>query len=373
MASGHINAIALNLRATPNGAIIGLLRQNCPVQILSQSGGWLEVDAKQDNATPHGWVSANYVTMDAAVAAPPATVVPVADDATHPVRQVNGSVIGPGGDPFGKAYHPDGFYVSGSTTLTAWLGVTTSPTGISPSSANVLQAVVNNEGHMEAVNSYDDAFLSFGLQQWTSGPGNTPGELAALLQEIRSLDPAAFQDCFGRYGLGVSLGAAAPGWPQTGFLSLAGNVLGTGDAKQVLRSPEWAYRFWRAGHVDSIRRAQADLAAQRIRLACGRETHNHPAGAWLTSEYGVALLLDEHVNRPGHVPGTVSTALDAMIANGVSDDPAAWGDAQEAELISRYIAQRNTTSMTNSAGRAQQIAKCVQQGMISDKRGSYRP
>jgi hypothetical protein len=384
MATGHVNAIALNLRATPNGAIIGLLRQNCPVDIVSQSAGWLEVDATQDNAALHGWVSAAYVVRDAGgavppatvvpiEAAPPATVVPIADDNTRPVRVVNDNIIGPAGETFGQVQHPAGFYVRGSTTLTAWLRVTTSATGISPSSANVLQAVINNEGHMEAVNSYDDAFLSFGLQQWTCGSGDDPGELPGLLQDIQALDSAAFQDCFGRYGLAVQLGPAAAGSVQTGFLSLGGNLLNTAAAKQALRSAEWAYRFWRAGHVDAVRRAQAGLAAHRIRLACGKEIRNHSAGAWLTSEYAVALLLDEHVNRPSHVPHTLSLALDEMIANGAGDDPTSWGDPLEAELIRRYIAQRNATTMTNSAGRAQQISKCLQQGMISDNRGSYLP
>jgi hypothetical protein len=370
MATGHVSAIALNLRATPGGNTIGLLRQNCRVDILSQSAGWYQVNASQDNATLHGWAAANFIAQDTASAVPPSTTVPIADDDTHPVRQENNNVIGPDGETFGHVQHPAGFYVFGSTTLTGWLHIATQATKISASSANVLQAVINNEGHMEAVNSYDAAFLSFGLQQWTNGAANDAGELAGLLQEIRALDQAVFQDCFGRYGLGVAEGLA--GSPPTGFLTLGGNVLNTADAKQTLRGATWAYRFWRAGHVDAVRRAQADLAAQRIGIACGKGVRGLTAGAWLTSEHGVALLLDEHVNRPGHVPGTLTAALDAMIADGAAADPTHWGDAQEAELIRRYIAQRNTTTMTNSAGRADQIARCVQQGLISGSRGSYR-
>ena len=371
MTMGRVNAIALNLRATPGGTAVGVLRQNCPVEILSQSAGWYQVNARQDGATLHGWVAANYVSLDTAGTIPPPTVVPIPDDATHAVTQVNNAVIAPDGQTFGYLWHPTGYYVPGTTSLTAWLSIAGTATGISPSSGNVLQAVINNEGHMEAVNSYDDAFLSFGLEQWTSGAGNEPGELAGLLQELRTLDPAAFQDCFGRYNLDVAPGLN--GSPPVGFLLLGGVELGTAAAKQVLRSADWAYRFWRAGHVESVRRAQANVAAQRIRIACSIEVRGRPAGAWMTSEQGVALVLDEHVNRPSDVRGTLTAAVDAMIAGGTSDDPAQWGDAQEAELIRRYIAQRNTTRMTDSAKRAEQIARCVQQGMISDRRGSYRP
>ena len=62
--------------------------------------------------------------------------------------------------------------------------------------------------------------------------------------------------------------------------------------------------------------------------------------AWL----GIALVLDEHVNRPGHVPGTLETAIGNLAGN---PDPTNWTDAQEGELIDLYIDARNDTNMTN--------------------------
>jgi hypothetical protein len=375
MATGHVDTIALNLRASAGGAIIAVLRQNCSVEILGQSAGWLNVRAVQDGTSLQGWASANFIKQDAVEVAPaPPAAVPIADDDAHPVRVEGNNVIGPGNGSFGVAQHPAGFFVQGTTTLAAWLRTTAVATGISPSSANVLQAVINNEGHMEAVNSYDNAFLSFGLMQWTSGSDSDPGELAGLLGGIQTSDPSSWHDCFGQYGLGTTVGPAAQGRLQVGFLSLNNAPLRTPGDKQVLRSAQWAYRFWRAGHVDSIRRAQADLAAERIRLVCGMTIPGRgTVGAWLTSEHGVALVLDEHINRPSHVPATLAKALDDMIAAGASNDPTTWTGAQEAELIRRYIAERNTTSMTGSAKRADQIAGCVLSGLIADTRGSYKP
>src|SRR5712671_188559 len=92
----------------------------------------------------------------------------------------------------------------------------------------------------------------------------------------------------------------------------------------------------------------------------------HPVGDWLRSEYGVALVLDEHVNRPGHVPGTLGAAINRLPG---PIDPASWGDADEAALIARYIDARNATTMTDPAPRADRIGKCVSGGSLSDKRG----
>ncbi len=71
MTTGHVTALALNVRASPNGAILNVLRQNCTVQILQRSDGWLNIAATQDGANIAGWVSADFVAE--APVPPPAT------------------------------------------------------------------------------------------------------------------------------------------------------------------------------------------------------------------------------------------------------------------------------------------------------------
>lgn len=303
-----------------------------------------------------------------AVARSAPLALPIADDAQHRVTVDDGHAITPDGKPFAVA-RKLGFMVTGATGIADFIAAhPESGADISPSALRALEAVMANEGRLEAVNSYDDSFLSFGIMQWTAGTDGHNGELASLLARIQRTDPAAFQECFGRFGLGA---AAAEGAP-TGSLSLDGKPLASAAGKAPLRKPEWTYRFWRAGHHPVICRCQIDHAAGRIGRFIHDAVHGHPLGAWLTSELGIALLLDEHVNRPGHVPDTLETALGALIAAGaVSADPADWGQAQEDQLIARYVAVRATTSMTHSGARATRLSDLVQQGKLSAARHSF--
>jgi hypothetical protein len=373
MAIGSVTAVALNLRASPDGAVTGILRHNCRVQIVGRSDGWLNVSATQDDANLSGWVSASFVALDAPTpAAPVPAVPPLADDDNHRVTVQGNRAIGPGGDVFATR-QPQGFYSAGRTPLVQWLAQISGSPGLSPSVMRVLQAVSANEGDLEAVNSYDNAFMSFGLQQWTLGTEDNAGELPALLEKLKSTDRATFDDCFGRYGLDVELQPGIPSALRTGYLKLNGTPVNSVADKNTLRSKEWAYRYWRAGHFEGVRSCQAALATERIQIALAKVINNRPISEWLTSEHGVALLLDEHVNRPGHVPGTLQQAVDEMLRTGISATPEQWGDDKEAELIHRYVLARDDTPMTDPDGRARKIAAFVQHGALSDTRGSFKP
>ena len=350
MAQGRVTATGLNLRDAPQGAIIGQLHQGDRVSILDSKDGWMSVSASIAGAAKTGWVSAQFI---APLGPPPA------DDPTRPVTVAGAKAIGPDGRSFASAHGP-GFVTFGMTTLARWLADDPSDLALSPSVIRVVQAVSHNEGKLEAVNSYDNSFLSFGMFQWTAGAADHVGELAGLLDLIGRRSTAVFQDCFGRYGLGVA----------GGFLTLSGAPLKAAADKEQLRAAEWAYRFWRAGQDATVRACELELAAARIPGFLRLAVSGHSVGDWLSSEYGVALVLDEHVNRPGHVPGTLRTAIQEM---GQGADPANWADDEEAALIERYIAARNATSMTDPAQRAIAIGDCVHAGELSDHRGSFVP
>jgi hypothetical protein len=95
-------------------------------------------------------------------------------------------------------------------------------------------------------------------------------------------------------------------------------------------------------------------------------------GDYISSEYGIALLLDQHVNRPSHVPGTLARAVAQLVAQLGGDTPQTWADAQEARLINLYLQQRALTSMTNSDARAKSILQAVNAGLASNHRGSFQ-
>lgn len=330
-----------------------------------------------DNAMPGtGPGVAAAIPPVAAGAVPAATAavpdipaaLPIADDLNHPVTANDRNAMAPDGQPF-AARVKLGFRSVGTTAVDTYIARTPGAgAGISPSVLRALAAVMQNEGKLEAVNSYDNAFLSFGIMQWTAGSGDGEGELAPLLARLKRSDPATFQACFGRYGLDTT---AQPD-RMYGRMVRDGRELKAANDKAFLRSADWAYRFWRAGHHPSVREAQVAHAGGRIARFADNPVHGHPLRSWCSSELAMALLLDQHVNRPGHVPGTLETALGRLLAAGnVPADPVQWHDADEKRLIDRYIIDRAATSMTHSDKRASALFQLAKAGKLATSRHSF--
>ncbi|MEI9903430.1 MAG: SH3 domain-containing protein [Asticcacaulis sp.] len=362
MATVQVTATSLNLHIGGSGSalVIGSLPHNTRLTVLPDSTTlWLHVTTQGENPARTGWVSAGYTQ---AVADP----LPPADDATHKVTVSGQNALGPDGAVFAHAYKL-GFYTYGSTSLQAWLDGGAATGGLSASALRTLRAVCQNEGKLEAVNSYDNAFISFGMVQWTLGQGAEAGELAALLTLLKADAPAVFQDCFGRYGLDLPAPATV-----TGYVSLAGKTLKTAAAKAPLRTAEWAYRFWRSGFSTDMRTAELKLAGSRFARFSALPALGHTVGQWMSSEHAMALMLDEHINRPGNVPKTLVTALTKLYPGG-PPNPAGFSDQDEARLIAQYLLARAKTTMTDSDKRALAIAEACHRGELSTTRGSFKP
>ena len=366
MTQGVVTVQGLRLRDGPDGAVVAPnLDKGVRVEMLESKAGWTRINT----LTPPvrgGWVSGQFLSPAVAVAAPapPAPAPPpMPDDADHPVRVAEGKAISPDGRPFASVYK-GGFYTIGRTSLAGWLSGNPPPAAVKPSAVRVVRAVSANEGLLEAINSYDNCYMSIGLFQWTCGPAGDAGELPALLAALKRSSPGAFQDCFGRYGLDVRAGDATT---TTGHLVLDGVVLNTAARKLQLRSAQWAYRFWRAGHHHDMRGCQLSFAADRMARFLDARVAGVAIRRWFTSEHGVALVLDQHVNRPGHVPGALAVA----VANIGATDPSDWKTADEARLIAAYVLARKATTMTDPIKRAERIADAVNQTMLSAARGSF--
>ena len=93
---------------------------------------------------------------------------------------------------------------------------------------------------------------------------------------------------------------------------------------------------------------------------------------YVTSEYGVALILDQHVNRPGHVPRTIAKAVAQLVEELGADRPQEWTNEEEQELLEICVRLRAATSMTDSDKRADNVRKAVAAGLASDRRGLYQ-
>ncbi len=304
--------------------------------------------------------------------APRAAAAPGAP-APAPVRLDGDHALTPDGVRFAKRFRK-GLFTSGSTSIAQFVqSHRASFPGISPSLLRVMEAVSANEGKLEAVNTWDDSFMTFGVFQWTAGRDGSRGELAALLDRLARENGAVFAELFGRHGLRVQGVTAAPGTTPMGTLVLDGRSLDTAEKKERLRTLEWAYRFWLAGHHEAMRVVQIKQAMDRLGIFYRSAKHQiggRPVADYVTSEAGVALLLDQHVNRPGHVPKTLAAAV-AELPKKLAAKPGGWKDKHERDLLERYLELRAATTMTDSDKRAQVVLDAVSRGVISNRRGSF--
>jgi len=283
--------------------------------------------------------------------------------------------VAPDGTRFAKRFR-SGVFTMGDTSIVDFVKATPAAFADVPQSlVDVIEAVSQNEGRLEAVNTWDDSFMTFGAFQWTAGASNQRGELGALLDRLKRESPDVFEQLFGQHGLDVRNVLAGPpaneGVTPVGALVLDGEPLDAADKKERLRTLDWAYRFWLAGHDGTMRTVEVKQAMDRVSIFYRSSKHainGHLIADYVKSEVGVALLLDQHVNRPGHVPRTLAAAVQQVNAPA---DPAVWTDDHERDLVHTYIELRAATSMTDSDKRAQNVLEAAARGLVSTRRGSF--
>jgi len=243
---------------------------------------------------------------------------------------------------------------------------------VTQSEINVMIAVAENEGNLDAINTWDNAFLSFGLFQWTAGTGSAKGELPALLARIKAEDRDLFDKYCGQHGLDVV--GVTPG-PVYGYFSLRGTPIKTPASKAQLRQAPWAFYFWLAGQDPAVQAMEIKHAMGRLDQFYNTERYKvdkkYRVSELVTSEYGVGLILDNHVNRPAYVKACLAKAL----AQTELRNPGEWGTEEERMLIDAYLKIRVTygkSPMTDAEKRARVTKKYLTDGIISDRRGSFK-
>jgi peptidoglycan hydrolase-like protein with peptidoglycan-binding domain len=243
---------------------------------------------------------------------------------------------------------------------------------VTQSEINVMIAVAENEGNLDAINTWDNAFLSFGLFQWTAGTGSAKGELPALLARIKAEDRDLFDKYCGQHGLDVV--GVTPG-PVYGYFSLRGATIKTPATKEQLRQAPWAFYFWLAGQDPAVQAMEIKHALGRLDQFYSTERYKvddkYLVSELVTSEYGVGLILDNHVNRPAYVKACLAKAL----AQTELRNPREWGTKEERMLIDAYLKIRVTygkSPMTDAEKRARVTKKYLTNGIISDRRGSFK-
>lgn len=357
--TGTVIPDGLNLRGTAGGAILRVLPKGTRVDVIEDLGDFLKVKAFGQT----GFVKASLINR-----------LLSSGDGFH---FENGKAVAPDGTVFGTKFKL-GIFNFGETSIRSFVGANPQAfPNLSQSRLRVMSAVSANEGRLEAINTWDSAFLTFGCFQWTVGADNAAGELPAMVNQLKQSDAAAFEELLGQFGLDIDSVSSPAGSTPTGFFSLHGKpVKSAADKEAKLRTLEMAFRFFKAGQDQRLRVVEVEYAAARIDLFYRDPNHlikKRFIGDYVSSEFGVALVLDEHVNRPAHVPRTLSGAVDEFIAATGKTDPATWTDADEAGLLNLYIQRRSTSGMTDSDKRAKAVRDAVAAGLASAARGSFQP
>ena len=242
---------------------------------------------------------------------------------------------------------------------------------LSSSEINTLMATSQNEGNLDSINTWDNCYLSWGMFQWTLGPLGEAGELPALLKLIKEKQPAAFKTFFGDFGIDI-----APSTGNiTGFITLNNVAQNTDARKKAFRNNNWSLRFALAGKNPAICAVQVLHAINRFNrfyFVKDVDFAGLSINDMLGSEYAASLLIDQHVNRPGHVKAVVAAALKQ---SGITAHQLANGtDADELKVINKYLAIRKgfgKSPMTHSDIRAKVVKNFLDRGLISATKRSF--
>lgn len=255
-------------------------------------------------------------------------------------------------------------FINNNTALLATLN-------LSSSEINTLLATSQNEGNLDSINTWDACYLSWGMFQWTMGQLTDAGELPALLKLIKDKQPVAFKTYFGDFGIDIASATS----DVTGFITLNNVVQNTDARKTAFRNNNWALRFALAGKEPAICAVQVLHAINRFNrfyFVKDADFGGFSINDMLSSEYAASLLLDQHVNRPGHVKAVVAEALSQT---GITPQQLAVStDADELKVINKYLAIRKTfgkSPMTNSDTRAKVVKNFLDKGLIKATKKSF--
>lgn len=261
---------------------------------------------------------------------------------------------------------------------------------VTPSERAVISRMSASEGRLDAVQGYDNQIISAGAMQKTVNPQGT-GELPRQVWDFKEANPEKYQTLFADKGWTVE--RVKPGNTEDSFalrLTVDGKTLTPRETADYIKDREnpdhWTKALdpmQKAGRDPDFQTQQIKDFQSRLRVATSvipaGPNYTKPAGDYVTSEQGAALLLDHHVNRPAHVDNAFGLALDRFYAANpkVSRDPADWTAEQreqyEPAILSNYQATRelkyNGSAMTDADKRAARIVD--PSSPLSAKPGSF--
>jgi hypothetical protein len=241
------------------------------------------------------------------------------------------------------------------------------------SAERVIYAIAKNEGGTDgksggynAINTYDDAAMSVGLFHWNRV------WLWDLLNKYKKGSPDGFDRLFVQKGLNIE------GTDNKSKKFVVDDVSYTADTDvpgepSGLRRLKLTYLFLRAAEDRAFQEAQRDCAKDWLDIVLDKTIRDKIIKDYITSEHGIALVLDVSVYRgrnSTHIKGMVNHAIDKVLNKNIADTPANWNDAVEQDIIDALVYYRsNRIERKNDMDRRTDE---INNANLSKKRNSFK-
>ncbi|WP_324711338.1 SH3 domain-containing protein [Pseudomonas citronellolis] len=234
----------------------------------------------------------------------------------------------------------------------------------------IICVMTENEGKIEAVQSYDSEIITAGAMQKTVNPTGG-GELPAQVKKFKDAHPGLYIEYFEERGWHLDTSDTiakmyyqSPDWED-------GTKLEGEQLKLSLRKDCNSSTFGKTINCLPVSTMSCAISTPeyitiqimdfitRLKDAISIKPSGYAftAKSLFRSKLGRALVLDEHINRPGNVANDLGSALDRFFTShpNVSKEISTWGDDHsnyESTIIDDYGPSRN---MTDSVGRFEKL------------------
>ncbi len=236
----------------------------------------------------------------------------------------------------------------------------------------IIVAMSDNEGNMDAVQSYDSEILTAGAMQKTINPEGY-GELSIQLWEFKQDYPDKFKELFENCGWSVKEIEEIQKDKKVikKYQSYYNDKTGK-DLKALIRKgfEEKKYKqkvvcipmepFINACKDEDFQAKQIVDFIKRLESAINKKPtgYTNKIKDFVKSKLGKALVLDHDVNRPGHVSNCFADALNEFFLSNkkVSKSPSDWSDKHnlyEKAILEIYgpLRGKGKYTMTDANGR----------------------
>lgn len=221
----------------------------------------------------------------------------------------------------------------------------------------------NDHGGYNAINAYDGVALSVGLFHWNVD------WLWWLLYNYRDSNKQNYDTYIQKYGLGIDGSSSNKLFLVDGIAHQVHP-----DHVEPLRKLKFVYSFVKAAEDPVFQDVQIKVASDWLNLVIGYTVRDRAIKDYITSEHGLALVLDISVLKgrsSDSIQRAVNIAIGEILSSGIADTPAIWDDAVESRLINALSASRKRTDIMGQSDAESREAKIYNAGLRSGRR-SFR-